>query len=54
VKTIHTINEQEIKEPCYYVDMPHNLIATQVERLANIITLIVDLKDPLIQEEQKE
>jgi len=28
---MHTTNEQEIKEPCYYVNMPHNVIATQVE-----------------------
>lgn len=33
------------------MDMPHNLIATQVERLTNITTLIVDLKDLSIEEE---
>jgi hypothetical protein len=39
----------KIKELCYYVDMPHNPIATQMEGPKNIITLVVDLENPLIQ-----
>jgi hypothetical protein len=44
----------KIKKPYYYVDMPHNLIATQVEGPKNIITLVVDLEDPLIQKNKKQ
>ncbi len=33
------------------LDMPHNLIATQMEGPTNIIILIIILEDPLMQEE---
>jgi hypothetical protein len=34
--------------------MPHSPIATQVERLANITTLVVDLEDPSMKKGEKQ
>jgi hypothetical protein len=35
------------------MDMPHSLVATQVEGLTNIITLVVNLEDLSMQEKGK-
>jgi hypothetical protein len=40
------MNKRYKKKFCYYVDMPHNLIATEMEGPTNIIIPIIDLKDP--------
>jgi hypothetical protein len=35
------------------MDMPHRLVATQVKGPTNITIIVVDLKDPSMQEEGK-
>jgi hypothetical protein len=42
-----------IKQPHYYMDMPHSHVATQMEGPTNIITLVIDLEDLSMQEEGK-
>ncbi len=48
------MNKRYKKKFCYYVDMPHNLIATEMEGPTNIIIPIIDLKDPSMQEQKEQ